>query len=233
MTRDHTLIEELLAVRSLHGLDGDDLATLEREVASHGDCDECARLREGFDEVAGRLGLSLEPVAVDPEMADRILTLARGGEGAVPADDVVADELRPRRGRTWRRALAVAASFAVLAAGIAIVRAGGGHGVIAAQRFIDLEGDEGSLVVAYTPGEATIVVWGQDLPDPGAGRVYELWTFVDGTPISQGCLRPSGGAIAAVLPGEIGDAQQVAVTREPASCPDAPTTQPIFDGTLA
>lgn len=233
MTSDHTLIEELLAVRSLRGLDGDDLTTLERELASHGDCDECGRLRDGFDETAGRLGLALEPVGVDPEMADRILTLAREGEGAVPAVAPVADELAARRGRTWRRALAVAASFAVLAAGIAIVRTDGGPDVVAAQRIVALEGSRGSLAIAYEPGEATIVVWGEDLPDPGAGRVYDFWTFIDGTPISQGCLRPSGGAMAGVLEGEIGEAQQVAVTVEPASCPDAPTTQPIFSGEVA
>jgi anti-sigma-K factor RskA len=231
MTRDHTLIEELLAVRSLDGLDGDDLTTLERELASHGDCDVCVRLADGFDETAGRLGLALEPIALDPEMPDRILRIARDGDGA-PSDAVVADELTARRRRTWRGAVAVAASFVVLAAGIAIVRSDSGLEVVAAQRFVELDGGIGSFAVAYTPGEPTIVVWGRDLPDPGAGRVYELWTFSGGTPTSRGCMRPIGGAMATVLEADIADAEQVAVTLESASCPDAPTTQPIFKGQL-
>jgi anti-sigma-K factor RskA len=232
MTRDHTLIEELLAVRSLDGLDGDDLTTLERELASHGDCDVCVRLADGFDETAGRLGLALEPVAVDPGMADSILRIARDGEGAAPSAVVVGDELTARRRRTWRGAVAVAASLVLLAAGIAIVRSDPGLEIVAAQRFVELDGDIGSFAVAYTPGEPAIVLWGRDLPDPGAGRVYELWTFTGGTPISRGCMRPIGGAMATVLEADLADAEQLAVTLESASCPDAPTTPPIFEGQL-
>ena len=73
MTRDHTTIEELLAVQALGGLDGDDVQTLAAERASHGDCEECARLEAEFSETAGRLAFSLEPVPVDDAMADRIL----------------------------------------------------------------------------------------------------------------------------------------------------------------
>ena len=56
MTRDHTVIEELMAVDALGGLDGDDRALLERERESHGAaCAECALLEKGFAETAGRL----------------------------------------------------------------------------------------------------------------------------------------------------------------------------------
>jgi len=226
MTLDHTLIEELLAVRSLGGLDGEDLETLERELTEHGVCDECRRLQDGFDETAGRLAFALEPVPVDPAMADRILSEAWGPE--VQA----VDELAERRAGRWRRALAVAASFVALVAGIAVLRDTVGVDPVARQRFLVLEGDEGSLALAYTPGERGIVVWGQDLPDPGAGNVYELWAFADGTPISQGCLEPSDGNLAAFLDAEIGDAQLMAVTVESAACPDSPTKEPVYTGEL-
>ena len=55
MTRDHTTIEELLAVQALAGLDGDDVQTLAAERASHGDCEECARLEAEFSATVGRL----------------------------------------------------------------------------------------------------------------------------------------------------------------------------------
>ena len=38
MMRDHALIEELLSIRVLDGLDGDDVAVLRREMDAHGDC---------------------------------------------------------------------------------------------------------------------------------------------------------------------------------------------------
>ena len=44
MTRDHALIDELLSARALDGLDETDAAVLARELAAHGDCDECRRL---------------------------------------------------------------------------------------------------------------------------------------------------------------------------------------------
>ena len=62
MTRDHALIDELLAVRALGGLDEDDAAVLERELAAHGDCAECRRLEAEHTEVAGMLALALDPV---------------------------------------------------------------------------------------------------------------------------------------------------------------------------
>lgn len=228
MTPDHALIEELLAVRSLGGLDSDDLERLERELTEHGACEECRRLRDGFDETAGRLAFSLEPLSVDPAMADRILSQAWGREA--PA----VDELAERRAGRWRRLVAVAASFVVLVVGIAVLRENtGGVVVVAAQRFLVMEGGVGDLALAYTPGEGGIVVWGQDLPDPGVGNVYELWAFVDGTPESQGCLEPTGGNLATFLDAEIGDAQLMAVTVESATCPEAPTKEPVYTGELA
>jgi anti-sigma-K factor RskA len=232
MIRDHAVIEELLAVRALGGLEGDDDEALERELASHGDCDECRRLRDGFEETAGRLAFALDPEPVDPSMADRILRAGQAGDPDV-APPAAVDELAQRRARGWRRALAVAASLMVLVAAFAILRSDGGVDVVAAQRFLELDGAKGRLTLAYTPGEPGIVVWGQDLPDPGEDRVYELWAITGGTAVSQGCLRPTEGGIAAFLDVEVGDADTMAVTVEAASCPDAPTTEPAYVGELA
>jgi anti-sigma-K factor RskA len=234
MIRDHAAIEELLAVRALGALDGDDLEALERELESHGPCEECARLRDEFDETAGRLAFALDREAVDPAMADRILAFDRGEAAKPPVPDGEIDDLALRRARGWRRALAVAASFVVLVAGVAIIRSDGGTVVaFPTQRFLELDGEEGTVAIAYTPGETGVIVWGQGLPDPGAERVYELWAITDGTAVSQGCLRPAGGGIAAFLDSEIGEAEAMAVTVESASCPDAPTTDPVYVGELA
>ena len=61
--RDHTLIEELLAIRSIGGLDPQDEEALEREMAAHGpDCPECRRLQTEFGEVAGMLHRQAEDI---------------------------------------------------------------------------------------------------------------------------------------------------------------------------
>ena len=74
MMLDHGRIEELLAVRALSGLDGDDVRDLENELRAHGpDCQECRRLEREFDETAAMIAFSLDPEPVDPGLADRIL----------------------------------------------------------------------------------------------------------------------------------------------------------------
>ena len=78
MIRDHALIDELLAIRALDGLDGDDATVLERELAAHGDCDECRRLEAEHAEVAGMLAFALDPRPVDDGMVDRIVARSSG-----------------------------------------------------------------------------------------------------------------------------------------------------------
>ena len=109
--RDHGLIEELLALRALGGLEPEDDATLRAAMTAHGDCEECRRLEAGFEETAGLLGFALEPVPVREELADRVLERARNSRRA--------GERRPRR----RAALvAVAAALVIVLAGVASLR---------------------------------------------------------------------------------------------------------------
>ena len=57
MTRDHELIEELIAVRALGGLDAADEERLRAEMASHGpDCEECLRLEADYLVAIGAVG---------------------------------------------------------------------------------------------------------------------------------------------------------------------------------
>ena len=134
MIRDHASIDELLAIRALGGLDGDDAARLERELAEHGDCDECRRLEAEHNEVAGMLALSLDPRPVDEGMVDRIVAQEQrrtpreeqGPERIVIASSV--DELASRRdarlGR-WQAAFGVAAAIALILSFVLATRPGG------------------------------------------------------------------------------------------------------------
>jgi Anti-sigma-K factor rskA len=231
MTRDHTTIEELLAVQALGGLDGDDVQALAAERAAHGDCEECARLEAEFTETAGRLAFSLEPEPVDPAMADRILAEAPapaevvGAETPAPVDEVA--ERRDRRGRAWQAVVGVAAVIALLAVAVSVFGPSRTTPVASAsssQRFVTFSGEgQGELAVAFTPGEPGAVLWGSGLPDPGEDMVYEVWMFEDETPIPGGCFTPVDGQMAMNVDADLSDTQGMALTAEPADCPPAPT----------
>jgi anti-sigma-K factor RskA len=225
MTREHTLIDELLAVRALDGLDGDDVALLERAMAAHGDCDECRRLEAAHREVAGILPATLDARAVDPTIVDRIL--------ATPRADERPDELAGRRDARlarWQAAFGVAAAVAVILAVILAVRSSG-----AVQRFTNVvrfEGGSGELAMGYAPGRPGLLLVGTGLPDPGPGKVYELWMIEGDTPTRGACLDPTDGSVAAFVDAEVGSADVMAVTVEDRACPEAPTTDPVYTAPL-
>jgi hypothetical protein len=233
MTRDHALIDELLAVRALDGLDDDDAALLARELAAHGDCDECRRLEAEHAEVAGAIALALDPRPVDPGMVDRIVAEPQRASGTAPPAAPTPDELAERRDarlRRWQSAFGVAAAIALILAFVLATR----PDVSVPSTLVRFEGETGEVAMAYTPGESGVFVWGNDLPDPGEGNVYELWMIQEGEqPISGGCLAPTDGSVAAFVDADPSSAQQMAVTVESADCPGAPTTVPVFTAELS
>lgn len=226
MTLDHTSVDELLAARALDGLDPEEAERLEREMAAHGDCETCRQLEREHRETAGMLALALEPRPIDDRVVDRILD----SSGPQATEELASRRADPRL-RRWQAAFGVAA---VVAAVLAFVLATGpgASDVVPAQRFVPFDGGGGELAVAYAPGERGLVLWGTDLPDPGPGRVYELWLFEDGTPSRGACLAPRDGALGAYLDADLTGTEMLAVTVEAPSCPDAPTTEPVYTASL-
>ena len=219
--RDDGLIEELLALRALGGLEPEDDATLRAAMAAHGDCEECLRLEAGFEETAGLLGFALESVPVREELA---LERARNSRPV--------DERRPRR----RAALvAVAAALVIVLAGVASLRPRTQPivGVSPTQEVIHFQGDAGALAMVYAPGQPGALIWGEGLPSPGAGKTYEIWMITGNTPVSTGCASPTDGELAAYTSADVNGSDVMAVTVEPTSCPAAPTTRPLYTATLA
>ena len=236
MIRDHSTIEELLAVQALGGLDGADVQALARERASHGDCQECARLEAEFAETAGKLAFSLEPVKVDASMADRILTRAKS-EPLVAVPEATGDgyelaERRLRAGRGWQALVGIAAAFAIVVVAVSLFDPARTTSVTSAsptQTIATFSGTmDGELAVAYTPGRPGVVLWGSGLPDPEANEVYELWMIQDGEPVSGGCMRPQDGRLALTVDADLSGAESMAVTSESTACPSAPTGPSIL-----
>lgn len=238
--RDHGSIEELLAVDALDGLTPQDQALLEREMAAHGDCEECRRLEVAFRDTAGRLAFSLDPVAVDPSIADRILAMERPTPPAPIPEAPAVDELAERRGRgrLVTALVGVAAAFVLLVGAFAVVASRGEATVAAASpeqtvvRFEPTADGSGELAMAYTPGQPGVVFWGRDLPDPGEGKTYEIWMISGNQPVSGGCVTPVDGSLAVFVDADLGAADTMAVTAEPGACPSAPTGPPLLTAPL-
>jgi hypothetical protein len=234
--RDHSEIEELLAIRSLGGLDDDDAGRLETQLASHGDCAECRSLADGYDETAGRLGFSLEPMSVDLGQADEILRRATHPatqEVAPTPPAIPIDELRERRsrpGRTWPAIAAAAAALLLVISAVAIFGPQRSTGVTVSsdQTVVGFSGDAGELAMAYQAGKPGALLVGSDFTDPGADRVYEIWMLRGKAAVSGGCVRPHDGSIVAFVDADLSDTDQMAVTIEPGSCPSQPTSAPIL-----
>jgi hypothetical protein len=123
----------------------------------------------------------------------------------------------------------VAAAIAILLAIVLATRPGT---PVLPARFVPFQGGRGELAMAYTPGQRGFLVWGTGLPDPGAGKVYELWLFEGGEPVRGACLTPTDGSLAAFLDTDLRSTQQMAVTVEGRTCPDAPTTDPVYTADL-
>ena len=241
--RDHALIEELMALEVLDGLDGPDVQILERERAMHGDCAECRRIESELRDTAGRMAFSLDQERVDPAMADRIIALGREEDEELPPAAPPRDEfaeLQRSRGRGVVAALAIAAALILLVGAFAVffqrqngskvlARASGSQQVV---HFTSPTGSSGELAMAYTPGQPGVFFWGSDLPDPGEGKAYELWMIDGNQAVSGGCLEPAEGSLAAFVDADLGSATSMAVTTEPAACPANTSTDPVLTATL-
>jgi anti-sigma-K factor RskA len=229
MMRDHTHIEELLAIRSLGGLEQPDEAELEREMASHGpDCEECRRLEIEFGEAAGRLAFALDPAPVSEHLADETFERAFGGSAVRTKD-----ERAPTRRRGWLRPLVgVAAAIVLFAGGIVVGAAVNGGNEQASEKTVltfQSETEPGTLTAAFTPGQPGVYMVGTGLPVLPQGKAYELWLFEGETPTSAMCAVPSAdGSVFGFSNASLQDVGLMAVTVESNSCPSAPTTEPVF-----
>ncbi|MDH5224805.1 MAG: anti-sigma factor [Actinomycetota bacterium] len=231
MTLDHYRIEELMAAEALGGLDDGDRAFLDRERAAHGACTTCGSIEAGFAETAGRLGFALTPEPIDDDMVDRII--AATARPPVAADlETPRDELSARRSRrpwAWAAVAAAAGAVMVLAVVTLTPRTTQVTEATSSQRVVAFTGtSEGTLAMAFTPGETGAVFWGSGLPDPSPGDVYEIWMIEDGAAVSGGCVTPVDGVIALHVDANIGTTDTMAVTSEAADCPTAPTNEPLL-----
>ena len=222
---DHERIEELLAAKSLDGLEPADVAELEQLQASHGPrCEECRRLEDELAEVAGRLAFAAAPAEVPAGFEDRLVAAA-----------TIPERRGSHRARRWG-ALAAAAAVLVVAGGFGgyLLRSPGTTGVeIQGARITRLHGTgQGNVALAYVPKSQQWFLVGANLPDAPTGKVYELWLFHGKTPAPAGTFTPQNGVALLNVPSAASTANLAAITIEEAPGAQRPTTQPIFAGSV-
>jgi hypothetical protein len=237
--RDHELIEELISVRALDGLDPDDEAALASAMASHGEaCPDCLRLEREYAEVAGRLAFALDPESPRPGFEDRVVAAATR-EPVMPLPPAVGGDAGGGTARTWRLPplMAVAAAIVLFVAGIGVGRfvTDEGAAVPEGARVVAFDGEsDGRLAVAYPPDGQGVYLLGFGLETLPEDEVYAVWMLQDGMPVPATCFAPSAeGSVFAFVDASLGTSEAMAVTVEPASCPSAPTTEPILTAQIA
>ncbi len=136
--------------------------------------------------------------------------------------------------------MAVAAALVLFVGGAVLGAAvfGGGGEVPAQATVLALEPQDPSLsgivTAAFTPGETGMYLQGSGLEPLPDDKVYELWVIEGDTPAAAVCVAPSDdGSVFAFADKEVTGSEVLAVTVEPSTCSDAPTTAPSWAAQVA
>lgn len=196
----------------LGALDTRERAELQRHLASCAECsEELDRLRPAADALPGSVEQLEPPAAL---------------KAAIMAEvEPEPSTSRPSFSFRLRPALALAVTVLV--------------GVITAFAIAQLGGDE-SRTLAVTVGEAmpaaggNLVIEGDeatlrlhDMPDPGGGRVYQVWLQQDDRMVPARTFGLTAAGAGEVALPDLGDADGVYVTRERRGGAQVPSEDPI------
>jgi anti-sigma-K factor RskA len=236
MSRDHEQYQENVGAYLLGALTELEVEVFERHLAT------CASCRHDFDELrvaADALPRTVEPVSPPATLKESLMRTV--WEEAAAREE-------PVRRKRWRRpgylsrlldlrpAMAAAAAAAVLAIGVAVgwgvsqIGGGGGKQTLAAS--VDRARVPEATASLEVPKDRAkgAVLRVQGLPQPGPGRVYEVWVQRRGVMAPAGSLFDVGsaGTGSAAIPGNLRGAQAVAVTRERQGGSPRPTEAPLL-----
>ncbi|MEV6103689.1 anti-sigma factor [Streptomyces sp. NPDC051940] len=223
----------------LHALPADERARFERHLAA---CAACAQEVRELAATAARLGLAVS-VPVAPELRARVMSRIDTVRQEPPR---TAGLPRPRRlaGDAGRFVLAACLAAAAALGGVAVWQHQEAEDARAGARAIEEraaridavlgapdakaasgampDGATGTVVVSRERDRAVFVAAG--MPEPPAGKVYQLWFDDSGTMRPAGLLSGSG---AVLMDGPVGDASGMGVTVEPAGGSEQPTSAPV------
>jgi hypothetical protein len=202
--------------------------------------ESCPTCRQDLDQLrvaSEALPRAVEPVVPPPELKESLM--ATVWAEAAQQEEQKAER---RRSRSFRERLPrLTPGFAALAAacvlaigigiGVGVANLGGSNAKTVAALVDRNQAPSGAASLHVPSGDengALLSVEG--LPDPGAGRVYEVWVQRNGTMRPAGALFSvgSGGSGTAGIPGSLKGAEAVAVTAERDGGTLKPTRMPVL-----
>jgi anti-sigma-K factor RskA len=233
MSRDHEQYEENVGAYLLGALPELEAEVFERHLESCASCrQELLHLRLATD----ALPQAVEPVVPPPELKEALMR-------TVWAE--AQERQEKKRTRWWSppflerlptlrpapAAVLAAAALAIgVGIGIGVGNIGGGGSKTYAAVVDQARAPSGAakLTVPSGRGKGALLTV-QGLPDPGSGKVYEVWVQRDGKMQPAGALFDvgSGGTGSAGIPGSLKDVQAVAVTAERHGGALKPTQAPV------
>ncbi|MBW3664847.1 MAG: anti-sigma factor [Actinobacteria bacterium] len=235
-------IHTLTGAYAVDALPDDERREFERHLDS---CDAC---QQEVDELRTTAAQLAGAVAETPPAGMRAAVLAAIDDVRQerPATEVAAID----RGREWMpRVLgAAAAAFLLVVLGLTVIVSSLNSRlddldatntqvteVLAAEDLdtVELEGDVGTVRVAFSPTRGQGVLIGTGLEPLSDSRVYELWFLEGGDPVPAGLFTPDEqGRVTFAVNGDLGGVEAFAVTIEPEGGSPAPTTEPVLVGAV-
>jgi hypothetical protein len=239
--KDHREYEENVGAYLLGALSEHEAELFERHLET---CPSCRRELDELRVASEALPRAVEPVVPPPELKESLMRTVWAEAGELQ------QEAKPER--RWSRpflgrflelkpALAVGLAVCLLAIGVGIgvgvsgIGGGGGERTLTALVDHSLAPmGNASLTVPEGDGKGAILTV-QGLPNPGAGKVYEVWVQRGGVMQPAGALFSvgSGGSGTAGIPGKLEGAEAVAVTAERDGGTLKPTQMPVLTVKLA
>ena len=237
----HDDYKEMIPARALSALDPPEERALNEHLES---CSECRKELAGWQATAAALSLASEPVEPSPQVRERILSEVRKDLAA----EVIPFRTAPRR-NIWSSfgslgAIAAVVLLAALAIGLAVLWRQNQR-LERDREFVELVNTPGARVselksvdaaqsatakLAYDRNGRAILI-ASKLPSVPQGKAYQLWFIVGNKPPMPGkTFVPDSGGNAVLndeMPREAVDANVFAITVEPASGSNAPTS-PIY-----
>lgn len=222
-------IHESTAAYLLNALDEDERARFETHLAG---CEECRREVAELRVASDVLPMTVEQIGPPAHLKDRIMAtveaeaelLAAAGAGADRSEPAARDRRRYDRLRSLRIAGAFACGLA-LAIGVGVLATDGGEA-----RLVAAQTAPAGARVFLEVGEDSSTLLAENLPEPPAGRVYQVWiSRGEGSPEPTDALfTPLDGKVTVGVNESMEGVEALLVTDEPRQGSHTPTTRPII-----
>jgi len=233
MSRGHEQYEESVGAYLLGALPELETEAFEKHLSS---CPTCRRELDDLRVAAEALPRAVEPVVPPPELKEKLMATvwaeAEERQAAPKPRRRPFLERLPRLTPAWTAVAAACALAIGIGIGVGVANIGGGSSSQTVAAVVDhTQAPMGSATLHVPGGDAKgALLTVQGLPNPGPGKVYEVWVQRDGTMQPAGALFSvgSGGSGTAGIPQSLEGAQAVAVTAERDGGTLRPTQMPVL-----